>query len=152
MSKYGYYYLHVNGDLFYKPDSPGVEDDFSNSDFVKHYWKVDFDHRADAWRLLVEALASGANPERVLELAEKWNCTETDAIKYAQFISIELTCKDFVWRASKRHFNGKKDDEGFGSSPLYAMADLCKNVGFKPSNVFRMEFWNLLHGSNYTYR
>lgn len=60
-----YYYLHTNGSLIHR--MMPIDDE---SDFVK-----DTEKRETAWTLLLEALAKGANVERVNELAIKWQCT-----------------------------------------------------------------------------
>lgn len=71
MSQPIYYYLHTNGQLI--PRNPTVVDsdpDYFNSPFVKRFWFVN--DRLSSWRMVLEALALGANIERVKELAEKW--------------------------------------------------------------------------------
>lgn len=75
----GYYYLHTNGDLIYKPASYTAED--FNSDFVTKYWPMDKTDRVSAWVIILEALALGARIERVRELANKWELTYEDSIE-----------------------------------------------------------------------
>ena len=65
MSIIGWYYLHTNGDLLYKRELEGTAADIRESSFAKMLWPVDSEDRAGAWRIVVEALACGANPERV---------------------------------------------------------------------------------------
>jgi hypothetical protein len=76
-----YYYLHTNGDLIGKNPAYTSEADFTESDFVKTFWLIETDDRADAWRVVLEALARGARVDRVRELAEKWGLSKTDAFE-----------------------------------------------------------------------
>ena len=74
-----YYYLHVNGDLIHKPAMVVESDpDYFDSDMVKRVWQVETEDRDDAWRILIEALVSGARVDRVRDLAEQWGCDEDD--------------------------------------------------------------------------
>jgi len=68
-----YYYLHTNGSLIFKRFTP--EDD---SPFVKKVWRIDPADRETAYIVLLEALALGANKQRIKELAAKWGCTAED--------------------------------------------------------------------------
>ena len=52
----GWYYLHTNGELIYKPAAS--DPDFS-SPFVRKHWAFDVSDRKDAWTVLLEALAFG---------------------------------------------------------------------------------------------
>lgn len=73
-----YYYLHINGDLLGKNPVAYNNDDFAENPFVKEFWLVDTENRADAWILVIEALALGARTERIKELANKWGLTAKD--------------------------------------------------------------------------
>lgn len=86
----GYYYLHANGEVLYKRASPSCISDFENSDFVRLWWPVEPDDRRGAWRILIEATAHGANPERVANLARAWHCDNADAAEYARREGIDL--------------------------------------------------------------
>lgn len=68
-----FYYLHTNGDLIYKRFEPE-----SDSPFVKKVWRIDLSDRADAWRVVFEAMALGANLDRIGELASKWKLDRAD--------------------------------------------------------------------------
>jgi len=72
----GYYYLHTDGNLIFKRFCPDP------SDFVRKIWPVDISNRANAWRIILEALALKGNINRIKELAEKWNCDLQDLVKY----------------------------------------------------------------------
>lgn len=76
MSK-GQVYLHTNGDLIYKPHG-GVEFD---SPFVKKVWPCDTKNRANAWTIVLEALALGCQIERARNLAKKWGLTKLDSFE-----------------------------------------------------------------------
>lgn len=78
-----WYYLHTNGELIHKRTWPGED----NSDFVKRIWACDPTNRENAWTILVEALASGANVQRVRELAATWKCDGRDLPNYMRAIS-----------------------------------------------------------------
>jgi hypothetical protein len=86
----GWYYLHTNGELIYKRDLDGAVADLRESDFVRHFWPCDPTDREGAWNILVEALALGASPSRVNELAIKWQCNDEDALVYAERLQIKL--------------------------------------------------------------
>lgn len=82
MSSDGFYYLHENGDLIFKPQMV-VESDpnYFDSPFVKRVWSLDLTDRKCAWKIVLEALANGANQSRVRELADKWGIIRTDLIE-----------------------------------------------------------------------
>ena len=61
MAVIGYYYLHENGDLIYKP-GPDAVVDIRDSDLARGIWPLDQADRAGAWRIVVEAGAAGADP------------------------------------------------------------------------------------------
>ena len=78
----GYYYLHENGSLIYKPSIAVESDpDYFKSPFVKKYWKLEETDRGNAWVIILEALALGANIDRVKELLAKWSMSFEDSIK-----------------------------------------------------------------------
>ena len=71
----GWYYLHQNGELIYKQDLDGIEADIRESPFAVALWPCNTSNRAHAWRILVEGLAAGAHKDRIMELAQKWECS-----------------------------------------------------------------------------
>lgn len=75
----GYYYLHTNGDMIYKPH--GNPADFAESDFVRCWWPVDLTDRESAWKVVLEGFALGGNEDRLAELARKWGLTYEDSIQ-----------------------------------------------------------------------
>lgn len=78
-----YYYLHTDGSLIHKPASVVQYDpDYFDSPFVAKVWRINTGERLDAWRMLVEALALGADPNRVLELTKLWTCDLADLAQY----------------------------------------------------------------------
>jgi len=141
----GYYYLHENGSLIYKVGTDCVAD-FRESDFVKAFWPFDPEDRETAWNLLVESLAAGANKDRVMELAEKWGCTNEDATHYADRIKCSVGCLDdrgivaIPSNSSRYH--------GEGSSALEAMARLCSSMGYKPQKTWGHTFKDLVEKAN----
>lgn len=77
MAEDGYYYLHTNGDLIFKRCMPEAD-----SPFVKAVWHIDATDRGNAWKILLESLALGANTPRVKVLAYKWGCDREDIVQY----------------------------------------------------------------------
>lgn len=72
-----YYYLHTETrDLIAKrrPIEP--------SDFTLKIWTINNSRRKDAWIMLIEAAALGADMSRVQELAERWSCDEEDLVSF----------------------------------------------------------------------
>lgn len=141
----GYYYLHTNGKLIYKKyiDDKMV-DDFIESDFVLNFWPMDFSDRMCAWRLIVEALASGAERGGVFDLASKWLCDDKDAKIYASKIGVNLFENEGVFVCRTRN---NIANQGEGVTALHALADLCKKVGYKPNKTFKHSFENLVECS-----
>jgi hypothetical protein len=133
----GYYYLHTNGELIYKPNSDdGVVADMRESDFVRMLWPMDTDTREDAWRILIEALALGANKERVTTLAHKWNCNDEDADNMAAHFGLVFSRDGDLWCAHRPGFaNLKTSPAGFGVTKLEAAAELCKALGYTASKM-----------------
>jgi hypothetical protein len=76
-----YYYLHTNGDLIGKNPVAYSAEDFGGSDFVKAFWLIDTENRADLWKVILEALAQGARIDRIKDLCEKWGATKIDAFE-----------------------------------------------------------------------
>jgi hypothetical protein len=142
MGVIGYYYLHENGNLLYKRDFGDTEEELLESSFVKTYWPVDPKNRGGAWQLVIEALALGANQERVYELVEKWGCWDDDAVKFAQHIGLPLVkSSDGEWQAS----DVNETYVGRGPTALEAMVDLCKKLGYRASKDCERGFVNLLY-------
>lgn len=76
----GYYYLHTNGDLIWKPaivvdSDPGYFD----SPFVKKVWRIDTEDRQTSVEILSEAKKDDiTRSERIKEIEKKSNITEKD--------------------------------------------------------------------------
>jgi len=146
MNKYeGWYYLHVNGDLIYKRELGGTAADIRESDLAIGLWPCDRTSRLSAWTMLVESLAAGANSERVSELAAHFNADEEDAKIYADKIGVILTVDGDKVCCTRHDFvNLQVSKAGFGDTSLEAMADLCRNLGYKPSKMWGSSFASLL--------
>jgi hypothetical protein len=146
MTEKGYYYLHTNGDLIYKRymDSEQVAD-FIESDFVKMFWDFDSEYRGDAWKILVCALALGANKKRIKELAEKWNCTNEDAKNFALFFKFNLYMDGNAYCANRSDFiNIQESPCGFGDTAIEAIAELLKELDYKAQKMWGKSFENYL--------
>lgn len=147
----GWYYLHENGSLIYKPDSEGIASDFRDSDFVKMFWMINTEDRECVWSILVEALAAGANKERVLELAEKWGCSNEDASVYADRVGCALEVyTEGVSVAYPASYSKSMPSSPLaeGCTSLEAMANLCKKMGYKPQKTWGHTFKSLLERKN----
>lgn len=144
MSIQGWYYLHVNGELIYKP-SPDAAMDIRDSDLARALWPMDPSDRMGAWTILVEALAAGANRDRINELAAKWNCGNDDAQEYAKRVQCLLSMDGDQWCATRADFvNIQESPCGFGKTALRAMADLCTELGYRPAKIWGTSFAELL--------
>jgi len=140
----GYYYLHENGQLIYKPGTDCVAD-LRESDLVRMLWPMDPGDRMGAWRIVIEATALDANKERVSELAAKWHCDEADADEFAQRANIRLMLDGNAWRATGPGFEDLAvSPAGFGDTKLEAMADLAKRVGYHASKLWGRSFTEIL--------
>lgn len=142
----GWYYLHENGDLIYKREIGGVTADIRDSSFARALWGFNPNDREDAWQILVEGLAGGANKSRVLELAMKWKCTDDDAKTYADRVGCVLSMDGDQWCATRKDFIDLQESAaGFGPTALEAMSALAKALGFLPSKMWGKSFKQLLH-------
>ena len=145
MSINGWYYLHQNGDLIYKP-SPDAIVDIRDSDLAVCSWPVDVRSRKLAWEMLVEAVALGANESRISELAKKWNCDDEDADMFASVIGVDLEIDGNQWCAHRTDFvNLQESPAGFGESKLLAMADLARNLGIRGGHMWLSSFSDLVN-------
>ena len=143
MSIIGYYYLHVNGDLIYKREHDGIVEGIRESEFARAMWGLNPEDRENAWTILVEALSIGANKDRILELAQKWGCDDEDAKEYAERAGIHLGVQGNAKTASRKDSILKP--MGMRISYLEAMADLCRQLGFKGGKLgWHATFKNLL--------
>jgi len=145
MSNNGWYYLHTNGELIWKRELGETAADIRESDFAKGLWPMDITNREHAWNLLVEAMSAGVSPLRITQLAEKWECDDSDAQTYAEVVGCELKMDGNQWCATRKDFtNLQESPAGFGDTCLEAMADLCKQLGYKPSKMWGSKFSDLL--------
>jgi len=130
----GYYYLHTNGELIYKPSSVLVGDPlYFQSDFVRKVWPIDLTDRALAWDLIIEALSMGANRSRIDQLAEKWRLTDKDARRYAERRQFSLAKLEGGWIAAADDPRTKPPTRvsGLGPTALDAIADLVKKTSIE---------------------
>lgn len=145
MSIQGWYYLHENGDLIYKRELGGTVADIRDSDLARGLWPFDPSDREGAWTVLVEGLAAGAKPERIAELASKWQCDNEDAEHYAERVACRVYMDGNAWCATRGDFdNLQESPAGFGGSALEAMAALAKEIGYRPSKMWGPTFRSLL--------
>ncbi len=124
----GYYYLHTNGDLIYKPAiCLETDPDYFVSDFVRETWAFVTDRRECAWTILIEASVLGANEDRIKELKEKWGCTDEDAPKYAERMGLKIFLDGNQWCAAFDDFvNVQESQVGTGKTALEAFINLAR--------------------------
>lgn len=146
MNRDGWYYLHTNGSLIYKPDHDGVVADIRDSDFAVAFWPIDVNNRLSAWTVLVEGLAAGADPVRIKELANKWECDNRDAEVYADVIGAGVFKDGNNWCAVPENFvfSYVEEPAGFGATALEALAALAKKLGYHPQKTWGNSFAGLL--------
>jgi hypothetical protein len=79
----GFYYLHKDGSLIFKPAAvaQSIYDSYFDSSFVKKVWDHDLSDRLCAWRIVLEGFFYGAKVDRLIELAERWKLTFEDSIE-----------------------------------------------------------------------
>ena len=121
----GYYYLHTNGDLIYKPAAAvETDDEYFESPYVKHVWTINLKDRGDCWKIVLEALSMGCQISRAKELAEKWKMDFNDSVEMIKRIkptdAMKRGLKSFIehvlemtveeWR-EKVLAVGKKEEE-----------------------------------------
>lgn len=133
----GWYYLHTNRDLIYKPETgAGIVADIRESDFALMLWPMDPSDRAGAWRVLIEAQALGAQPQMLAELAQKWACDDTDADNMAAHFGLVFSRDGNMWCAHRPDFvNLQESPCGFGETKREAAGELCKALGYKASKM-----------------
>lgn len=147
MSRIGWYYLHENGSLIYKPEHDGTAADIRDSGLARCMWPMDPTDRMGAWNILVEGLALRANEARVIELAEKWGCDDADADVYADRLGVTLELDGNAWFAKLQNFqNLQESPVGFGESKLHALADLARDLGLRGGKMWRTTFADLCAG------
>jgi hypothetical protein len=147
MALVGWYYLHENGALLYKPGSDACGD-IRDSPFARGLWPMDPADRAGAWRIVVEAGAAGADSKRIAELAALWQCNDQDAPNYADHIGARLFMDGNAWCATRGDFeNLQESPAGFGDTALEALTQLAVEIGYRPSLMWGATFANLLSAS-----
>ena len=120
MANEHYYYLHTNGDLIHKRFRPDP------SDFVKKIWKLVLTDRESAWIVAIEALAMGANKKRILELKDRWQLTDEDALIFAKKTGLRVYLDGNTWCSTFGDFVSLQESQaGFGDTALEALADLA---------------------------
>lgn len=138
----GWYYLHTNGSLVYKPAlDPKVESDIVNSDFALAMWRLDSRDRRNAWRILIEAAALGLAADRLEAMSELWNCSDNDATTYAYHIGLNLQ-----YSPSRGWMTGTHNCK-YGASAataLGALKLLCQTMGYVGGKPAPKSFEDLL--------
>ena len=133
----GYYYLHENGSLIYKPGSESVMD-IRDSDFARALWPMDPSNRAGAWAILVEGAAAGASIEDVRRLAERWGCDDKDGLVYANVVGVSVAPLDGGFSAAAGGLRAE------GPSVLEALVGLARTLGYRPAKMWGQSFASLV--------
>lgn len=128
----GYYYLHTNGELIYKPYGREYNpiQDFEESPFVVAYWLINTNNRADAYNMLIRANMLEANHERIDELLTKWNMTNEDTKNYCKAFGIRWGQKGELFTASAEKPETKEESAivGEASTLFYALCDFYEQM------------------------
>lgn len=133
-NNYCWFYLHTNGSLISKPKEYNYRD-FEGSDFVKCYWKVDLENRADAYNLLCSALLAGANQTEVDTIAAKWNMNDHDAQIFIEKAGLDSQIDGDQWCVHAKDFiNLQESWAGFGTTIFEALCDYHKNLQTEPAH------------------
>ena len=141
----GYYYLHENKSLIYKRELGDTAADIRESPFAIAMWSLDPTDRECCWSILIEALALGANRNRILDLSSKWSCDNNDAVVYANRVGAVLTKDGDQFCATRKDFvNLQESPAGFGDTALEALAGLCHELGFIGGKMWNKTFKDLL--------
>jgi hypothetical protein len=115
----GVYYLLKDGDLVFQEIHQELQG-------AVEVWPIRADDRFDFYRLLVEAAAMGAKPERIEELMIKWNVVNADGVEFANRIGVPLWADDkangVVWFAAAED----RRDLAFGKTAFLALVDLYR--------------------------
>lgn len=144
MAIIGWYYLHENNELIYKPSSDAITD-IRDSSFAVCSWPMDPESRLMGWNILVESFALGAKKSRIEELADKWSCDNDDAETYASHIGVNLSVDGNQFCATKIDFvNLQESPAGFGATKLEAMSELAKELGISGGHMWRSTFQDLV--------
>lgn len=139
----GWYYLHENKQLIYKNDEFAISD-IRESDLCLSAWPWT-NQRPQAWGILVEGLALGANVDRITELLLLWKCDDADAVNYAEYVGCVLGQDGDKKTAYAGDFiNLQESPCGFGNTYLEAMADLCKQLGYKGGKMWNPTFETIM--------
>lgn len=142
----GWYYLHTNGNLIYKRELGETAGEIRESSFARALWPVDPENREYVWRILIEALAAGADKTRITELSKKWECSDEDADVYADRVGCNIFKDGDKWCATDGSFvNLQQSPAGFGDTKLEAMASLALELGYIPSKLWGATFHDLLN-------
>jgi hypothetical protein len=80
----------------------------------------------------------------VAALAIKWECDDEDAASYAERLGIKLYMDGDAWCAARADaINLQESPHGFGPTALDAMADLCKQLGYRAAKMWGPTFQSL---------
>jgi hypothetical protein len=130
MNNDGYYYLHTNRDLIFKPAMVITDPSYFDSPFVRKVWPIRLQDRGTAYLMLIDAQAMGAKVERITELRMKWAMTDEDTQIWADRMGFKLfRVHGDQWCATLPTFiNLIESAAGFGNTRWDALVELCREV------------------------
>lgn len=118
-----WYYLEKDGGLHWShtplnPCSPNI----------RGQWHVDLTNRFSAWHMVIEALALGADLQRINQLQGRWHLTDADAHHYLDTLAragsnVNLTTGTIARAKQGEHV-------GYGPTALHALANLLREQRF----------------------
>lgn len=128
--KTGFFYLHTNGELIYKPEATiSRRQDLEESDFVVQYWPVASNHRTSLWTCLIEAAARGANQSCIDHMKKTHDITNEDAAGFARALDFKLVGNGRFFVAFNYNFIDQKHSAiGFGETAFDAIIDFQKRL------------------------
>lgn len=141
----GYFFLKEDKRLIY------IEGGFYNDTVKLHrcaedttaFWHFHSDDRFEAWNMLVEAGAGGADPERIRRLALHWGMLQDDVISYAKELGVEAK-KDNqgYWEISVTNKSNTEMTLRRSRDPVEAMILLAIVFNFKPEGSMEERFFD----------
>lgn len=129
----GHFFLNTDGDVFYKSiiSSEALKPYYDNP-YIRAIWAFDPADPRKSANILVEALAAGADRNRVFELAKRWGRTDETMRQYAEGLDLIVEMDENAWCVKRKDFEClATDPAGFGHTVLEALAELAVQLGYE---------------------
>lgn len=121
-------YLHEDGPLHYLGPRVRTIEEFLAPE-VLAAWHVNLHDRLEVWSLAVESAALWCSPFSTRALISGHRLTAESGREFAAVIGVTLERVRWGWRARCAHHPGSPVGED--ETPLLAMADLARHLGFR---------------------